>query len=102
MCQERFNVKTLLEGYVFEEHIIETNDGYFITLWHTHRRDVDFKSKQVKPILFMHGFIDEGSTWFFTDREKNLIYELLEIENFDIWIANSRESPKAKGHRAYS
>lgn len=49
----------------------------------------------------MHGFGDEGSTWFFAEKEKNLIFSLLETERFDIWIGNSREASYTKGHKDF-
>eukprot|EP00349_Pseudokeronopsis_sp_Brazil_P004323 CAMPEP_0202959324 /NCGR_PEP_ID=MMETSP1396-20130829/3538_1 /ASSEMBLY_ACC=CAM_ASM_000872 /TAXON_ID= /ORGANISM="Pseudokeronopsis sp., Strain Brazil" /LENGTH=78 /DNA_ID=CAMNT_0049677831 /DNA_START=298 /DNA_END=534 /DNA_ORIENTATION=- len=49
----------------------------------------------------MHGFGDEGSTWLFQEREKNLIFSLLEQRKYDIWIGNSREASYAKGHKDF-
>lgn len=49
----------------------------------------------------MHGFGDEGSTWFFTEKDKNLIFSLLETRKYDIWIGNSREASYTKGHKLY-
>ena len=50
----------------------------------------------------MHGFIDQGSTWFFNSRDQNLIFSLLKTRKHDLWIAHSRETILTKGHRYYT
>jgi hypothetical protein len=49
----------------------------------------------------MHGFSDEGTTWFFAEKSKNLLFSLLDTKKYDIWIANSRETIVTKRHKKY-
>ena len=34
----------ILEGYSFEQHIVENKQGYYLNLWHIWNTDQDYKS----------------------------------------------------------
>lgn len=54
----------LIHNYQFEEHVVETPDGYFLTLWHLYNTNQDVKHENLTPLFLMHGILDEGTTWF--------------------------------------
>ena len=65
-------------------------------MWHVHKKDIDPKSDKVTPIFLHHGFLDVGSTWFLTEKSKNLIHNLMDTGKHDMWIINSRETARGK------
>lgn len=71
-------------------------------MWRIYNKDQDPSLPSVTPLFLMHGFMDEGTTWFFAEKQKNLLFNLLKTNKYDIWIANSRETRNTKGHKYFS
>jgi len=70
-------------GYNLEEHVVKTEDGYLLSIWH-----LTPKTKTTKVVFFQHGLID--TAWcFFQMNKKSLPFLLLE-RGYDIWLGNSR------------
>lgn len=74
-------------GYPFEEHFIESEDGYIISL---HRIPFSKKVRSLKterPVaLFQHGLLAASDTWLFRgpnkDLGKNYFYHFLCLFNY--------------------
>lgn len=79
------------KGYRYEEHKIETEDGYVLTAW----RIRGLKSEPIdecrfkKPVILQHGLLDNSATWLFMDKNNSLPF-LLADEKYDVWMTNSR------------
>lgn len=84
-------------GYRFEEHKVETKDGYILTLWHIPCK-LNEECGTRKPILLQHGIIDNGFSFLFQDLEKNLPMMLIK-DGYDVWIGNSRGSYYSLEHK---
>jgi pimeloyl-ACP methyl ester carboxylesterase len=78
-------------GYSFEEHKIQTEDGYILTAWRIPGKlseSSEDKSKR-KPIILQHGIFDSSYTWFFLNINDTLPI-LLSEKGYDVWLTNNR------------
>lgn len=57
---------------------------------------------ELEPVFYMHGLMDQGSSWFITEKEHNIVFKMLEEKKYDIWIGNSRECVQTSDHEKYS
>ncbi|EDV93986.1 GH25149 [Drosophila grimshawi] len=67
-------------GYPFEEHKIETNDGFLLT---AHR----IPKRGGPPVLLVHGLQDSSAAWLVNGPDKALAY-LLSNRGYDVWMLN--------------
>ncbi|XP_015121087.1 lipase 3-like [Diachasma alloeum] len=77
-------------GYVLDEHIIETDDGYLLTL---HR----LRNESGSPIFLQHGLLSSSADWFSLGKEKALAYLLSDL-GYDVWLGNDRGNALSKAH----
>lgn len=54
------------EGYPAEAHVVQTEDGYLLTL---HRIPAD---KDMPPVLLQHGFLSSSADWVIPGKNKSL------------------------------
>ncbi|KQS70596.1 lipase 3 isoform X2 [Drosophila erecta] len=81
-------------GYPAENHTLETDDGYILTL---HR----IARPGATPVLLVHGLLDSSATWVMMGPNKGLGY-LLYDQGYDVWMANVRGNTYSRKHVKYS
>jgi pimeloyl-ACP methyl ester carboxylesterase len=86
-------------GYQFNTHQVITEDGYVLELWNIPGKlGEDYSNGTHKqPVMFNHGVIDMGGTWFFNSLENSLAYQMIE-EGYDVWVANNRGTTQSRFH----
>ncbi|EDW03608.1 GH10414 [Drosophila grimshawi] len=80
-------------GYPFEEHKIETNDGFLLT---AHR----IPKRGGPPVLLVHGLQDSSAAWLVNGPDKALAY-LLSNRGYDVWMLNVRGNRYSRRHINY-
>ena len=66
-------------GYLFEEHKIQTEDGYILTAYRIPgRKDQADDDIKKQPIILQHGLLDMGGTWLFNNPSLDLPFELVD------------------------
>lgn len=92
-----FVAYSVYHGYRAESHVVETADGYLLTLF----RITGFLNETIgtqKPVAFLqHGLLDNCDTWIVND--PNLAPGFLMVNaGFDVWFGNSRGSKYSLAH----
>ncbi|XP_046748809.1 lipase 3-like [Diprion similis] len=88
-------------GYYAEAHVVETEDGYFLTL---HRIPGRVGSPDIrgKPsVILQHGLLSSSADWVIPGREKALAYILVD-RGYDVWLGNARGNTYSRAHASLS
>jgi lysosomal acid lipase/cholesteryl ester hydrolase len=82
-------------GYIHEEHVVLTKDGYLLGLHRLPGRRGEKREKPGtstgKPVVYLHhGLLMNSEVWIcLTNPERSLAFVLAE-QGYDVWLGNNR------------
>ncbi|KAL3266879.1 hypothetical protein HHI36_011030 [Cryptolaemus montrouzieri] len=94
------NISQLLEwyGYPFENHVVQTTDGYLLGLHRVPYGVQNTSTDPNKPVaLVVHGMMSQ-STDFVNNEPENSLGLLLADRGYDVWLLNCRGNTHSKRH----
>lgn len=94
-----------IHGYIPEEHVVLTKDGYLLGLHRLPSKKGEQRTSPGtstgKPVVYLHhGLLMNSEIWVcLTDAERALPFVLVE-QGYDVWLGNNRSVPlKSSFHR---
>eukprot|EP00166_Cyanidium_caldarium_P001087 ctg_1481.g431 len=101
LCEANARELVEVRGYPCEEHVVETEDGYLLTVFRIpHGRRGDDIPQARRPVLLMPGFMESCEIWVCRASHLALPFLLAE-RGFDVWLANLRGSKYGCYHRIW-
>ena len=86
------------QGYLYEEHTIQTEDGYLLKAFRVPAPQQPKANRVSKgPVYMQHGLLDDGGTWFFNNKTLSMALQLVD-QGYDIWATNSRGNVFSNRH----
>ncbi|XP_055615660.1 lipase 1-like [Toxorhynchites rutilus septentrionalis] len=86
-------------GYKMENHVVETEDGYLLTMFRILPRQAPISKKF--PVLIIHGLLGSSADFVISGPNNSLAY-ILADNGYDVWLGNVRGSRYSKDHSSMS
>ncbi|XP_055902274.1 lipase 3-like [Eupeodes corollae] len=89
-------------GYPVEKHVLQTRDGYVLTLFRIPHPQDAADQNTTRPIAFLqHGLLSSSDCWILNGPGLAIAYMLVE-DGYDVWLGNTRGNTYSKRHVNYS
>ena len=62
-----WTMSTMYEGYTWEAHEVETEDGFTLTTFHFTGNKEGLYKPDKPPVFFQHGAYDDAAGWLYSD-----------------------------------
>ena len=78
-------------GFAWEAYKVETEDGWFLTLFRILADTSDSENKDKPPILMQHGAYDSAFNWAFASNTGFMsLPGQLATRGYDVWMGSNR------------
>ncbi|CAF4782528.1 unnamed protein product [Pieris macdunnoughi] len=89
-----FTELTSKYGYLTEDHVVTTEDGYILNVFRIPSKCDNTKGY---PVILMHGLVDSSDAWILAGPQVGLAY-ILSDNCYDVWAANGRGNTYSRNH----
>ncbi|KAF5285060.1 hypothetical protein FQR65_LT02373 [Abscondita terminalis] len=86
-------------GYQSESHVVETSDGYLLTVHRIPKNKIGQSGQQ--PVFIQHGLLSSSADFLITGDNKSLAFILSDL-GYDVWLGNARGNTYSRGHVSLS